>query len=43
MGIGMVVIVKPKDQLKALEILQAYNYSPRVIGEVTNTEGVVIK
>ena len=43
MGIGMVLIVKPEEQEKALKILSKYDYNARVIGEVTSTKGVIIK
>ncbi len=42
MGIGMIVIVEEKDVEKAISILNTFHYNPKVIGEVTNVEGVEI-
>lgn len=42
MGIGMVLILDKSQEEKALSILDKFGYNPRVIGEVTNTEGVDI-
>lgn len=43
MGIGMVLTIPSDDVKQALAILDKHNYNPRVIGEVTNNPGVIIK
>ena len=43
MGIGMILVVDEKDVNKTLEILEANNEKPRIIGKVVNEEGIVIK
>ena len=42
MGIGMVLIVSPEDESKALDILSGYNYDAKTIGRVTNSKIVEI-
>ena len=43
MGIGMILVVDEKDVAKTVEILEANGEKPRVIGVVTDQEGVVIE
>jgi phosphoribosylformylglycinamidine cyclo-ligase len=43
MGIGMMLIVNPKDVEEVLEYLRSHHEHPYVIGEVTDTPGVVIR
>lgn len=43
MGIGMILVVDEKDVNRTLEILEANNEKPRIIGKVVNEEGIVIK
>jgi phosphoribosylaminoimidazole (AIR) synthetase len=43
MGIGMMLIVDPKDVEEVLDYLKSHHEHPYVIGEVTDTPGVVIQ
>jgi phosphoribosylformylglycinamidine cyclo-ligase len=43
MGIGMMLIVDPKDVGEIMEYLVSHHEHPYVIGEVTDTVGVVLK
>ena len=43
MGIGMIIVVDPKDADKVIKILEENGEKAYKIGEVTNTKGVVIK
>jgi phosphoribosylformylglycinamidine cyclo-ligase len=43
MGIGMMLIVDPKDVEEVLDYLKSHHEQPYVIGEVTDTPGVVIQ
>jgi len=43
MGIGMVVILDESEADRALEILETFNYQPRIIGSVTSDPKLVIQ
>lgn len=43
MGIGMILIIDPKDVTASMEILSAQGESPVILGEVIAGEGVVFK
>ena len=43
MGIGMMIIVKPEDSDKVIQILESKGEKAYKIGEITNQKGVVIK
>ena len=43
MGIGMMLSVDPQDVDEVMEYLDSHHEHPYVIGEITNTPGVVIK
>ncbi len=43
MGIGMMLIVDPQDVDEVMEYLDSHHEHPYVIGEITDTPGVVIK
>ncbi len=41
LGIGMVVVVEPAEQLKALDVLRAHGHRAQVVGEVVAGHGLV--